>query len=61
LALVEYFEEQAEFVPVAGGGWNIDRFSTILNRVFQANQRLTLLQEFAQQGLGRLMPNSQPA
>jgi uncharacterized protein len=61
LALVEYFEEQAEFVPVAGGAWNIDRFSAILNRVFQANQRLTLLQEFAQQGLGRLMPNSQPA
>jgi uncharacterized protein len=53
LALVEYFEEQAEQVDVP---WSLDRFGQVLNRVFQANQRLATVQEFVQQGLGRLMP-----
>jgi uncharacterized protein len=60
LALVEYLEEQEEMVAATGGIWNIDRFSPILNRVFQANQRLTMLQEFVQQGIGRFIPSSQP-
>jgi uncharacterized protein len=52
LALVEYLEELPENVP--SGAWNLERFGSILNRVFQANQRLALVQEFVQNGLGRL-------
>jgi uncharacterized protein len=58
LALIEYLAEQEEMVAVVGGVWNLDRFSPILDRVFQANQRLTMLQGFVQQGLDRFVPSS---
>ncbi len=56
LALVEYLEEQPENVP--SGSWNLERFSSILSGVFQANQRFVMVQEFVQNGLGRLGPSS---
>jgi uncharacterized protein len=59
LALIEYLAEQEEMVAVVGGVWNLDRFSPILDRVFQANQRLAMLQGFVQQGLDRFVPSSQ--
>jgi uncharacterized protein len=56
LALVEYLEEQPENVP--SGSWNLERFSSILSGVFQANQRFAMVQEFVRNGLGRLEPSS---
>jgi uncharacterized protein len=56
LALVEYLEEQPENVP--RGAWNLERFGSILSGVFQANQRFAMVQEFVQNGLGRLGPGS---
>jgi uncharacterized protein len=59
LTLMEYFEDQDVVAPQSAA-WNPDRFSTILTRVFQANQRLTVFQELVQQGLQQLIPAGKP-
>lgn len=53
LALVEYLEAQPEYLPHADRGWNLDRLGTILNGVFQANQRWGQFQDLVNQGVGR--------
>jgi uncharacterized protein len=59
LTLIEYFASQDIVVPQAQPAWQLDRFTTILSQVFQANQRLTVLQDFVQQGMQRFMPEAE--
>jgi uncharacterized protein len=61
LTLVEYFASQDVIVPQEQPAWHLDRFTTILSQVFQANQRLAVLQDFVQQGMQRLMPEAEVA
>jgi uncharacterized protein len=61
LTLVEYFASQDVLVPSGQPVWQLDRFTAILSQVFQANQRLTVLQDFVQQGMQRLMPEAEIA
>ncbi len=56
LTLVEYFASQDLVVPTEQPVWQLDRFTNILSQVFQANQRLTVLQDFVQQGSQRFSP-----
>ncbi len=56
LTLAEYFASQDVIVPQEQPVWHLDRFTAILSQVFQANQRLTVLQDFVQQGLQRFIP-----
>jgi uncharacterized protein len=60
LTLMEYFADQDVVAAQSQPIWNPERFGTLLNQVFQANQRLTVLQEFVQQGVQRLIPDGQP-
>ncbi len=58
LTLMEYFASQD--VVAASPVWNPERFGNLLQQVFQANQRLTVLQEFVHQGVQRLIPDTKP-
>jgi uncharacterized protein len=59
LTLVEYFASQDVLVPQQQPVWHLDRFTPILSQVFQANQRLAVLQDFVQQGMQRLLPEAE--
>jgi uncharacterized protein len=62
LTLVEYFASQDLVVPQKQqeqSNWQLDRFTTTLSQVFQANQRLTVLQDFVQQGKQRFIPTAE--
>jgi uncharacterized protein len=60
LTLMEYFADQDIVAAQSSPIWNPDRFGTLLQQVFQANQRLTVLQEFVHQGIQRLLPDHKP-
>jgi uncharacterized protein len=60
LTLMEYFADQDIVAAQSNPIWNPDRFGTLLQQVFQANQRLTVMQEFVQQGIQRLIPDAKP-
>jgi uncharacterized protein len=60
LTLMEYFADRDIVAAQSSPVWNPDRFSTLLQQVFQANQRLTVMQEFVQQGIQRLIPDTKP-
>lgn len=60
LTLMEYFADQDIVAAKANPTWNPERFGALLQQVFQANQRLTMLQEFVQQGVQRLIPEGKP-
>ncbi len=60
LTLMEYFADQDVVAAQSNPVWNSERFGTLLQQVFQANQRLTVMQEFVQQGIQRLMPDTKP-
>jgi uncharacterized protein len=60
LTLMEYFADQDIVANQPNPVWNPDRFGTLLQQVFQANQRLAVMQEFVQQGIQRLIPDSKP-
>jgi uncharacterized protein len=61
LTLVEYFAGQDVIVPQEQPAWHLDRFTAILSQVFQTNQRLTVLQDFVQQGMQRFIPEAEIA
>jgi uncharacterized protein len=61
LTLMEYFADQDIVAAQENSIWNPDRFGTLLNQVFQANQRLVVMQEFVQQGIQRLIPDGKPS
>jgi uncharacterized protein len=60
LTLMEYFADRDIVAAQSSAVWNLDRFGTLLQQVFQANQRLTVIQEFVQQGIQRLIPDAKP-
>jgi uncharacterized protein len=60
LTLMEYFADRDIVAAQPNPVWNPERFGTILQQVFQANQRLTVMQEFVQQGIQRLIPDAKP-
>ncbi len=57
LSLVEYFQQQ-EVAMNSEGGLNLDKLRQTLQKVFQQNQQIGLLQSFVKQGVGRLLPES---
>jgi uncharacterized protein len=60
LTLMEYFADLDIVAAQPNPVWNPERFGTLLQQVFQANQRLTMMQEFVQQGIQRLIPDAKP-
>ncbi len=58
LSLIEYFSSQ-EVAASAENGLNLDKLGQTLQKVFQQNQQVTLLQSFVQQGISRLLPEAQ--
>ncbi len=60
LTLMEYFADRDVVAAQSNPVWNPERFGTLLQQVFQANQRLAVMQEFVQQGIQRLIPDSNP-
>ncbi len=58
LSLIEYFSSQ-EVAASAENGLNLDKLGQTLQKVFQQNQQVTLLQSFVQQGINRLLPEAQ--
>ena len=58
LSLIEYFQSQ-EVATNAETGLNLDKLGQTLQKVFQQNQQVTLLQPFVQQGMNRLLPEAQ--
>jgi len=58
LSLIEYFQSQ-EVATNAETGLNLDKLGQTLQKVFQQNQQVTLLQTFVQQGMNRLLPEAQ--
>ena len=58
LSLIEYFQSQ-EVAINAETGLNLDKLGQTLQKVFQQNQQVTLLQAFVQQGINRLLPEAQ--
>lgn len=59
LCLVEYFEQQ-EIALDSGSNLNLDKLRQTLQKVFQQNQQVALLQGFVKQGVKRLLPEAQP-
>lgn len=57
LSLIEYFSSQ-EVATNAETGLNLDKLGQTLQKVFQQNQQVTLLQSFVQQGISRLLPQA---
>lgn len=60
LTLMEYFADLDIVAAQSSPVWNLDRFGALLQQVFQANQRLTVLQEFVQHGIQRFIPDTKP-
>jgi uncharacterized protein len=60
LTLMEYFADRDIVAAQSNPVWNPERFGTLLQQVFQANQRLAVMQEFVQQGIQRLIPDAKP-
>lgn len=60
LSLVEYFQQQ-EVVIDSGTALNLDKLRQTLQKVFQQNQQIGLLQSFVKQGVGRLLPEAPEA
>ncbi|MBU7583244.1 MAG: DUF697 domain-containing protein [Nostoc sp. TH1S01] len=58
LSLVEYFEQQ-EIALNSGNAVNLDKLRQTLQKVFQQNQQMAFLQGFVQQGVKRLLPQTQ--
>ncbi|MBD2436746.1 YcjF family protein [Nostoc sp. FACHB-110] len=58
LSLVEYFEQQ-EIALDSGNALNLDKLRQTLQKVFQQNQQMAFLQGFVQQGVKRLLPQTQ--
>ncbi len=58
LSLIEYFQSQ-EVAISSETGLNLDKLGQTLQKVFQQNQRVALLQTFVQQGISRLLPEAQ--
>ncbi|WP_009632503.1 slr1306 family protein [Synechocystis sp. PCC 7509] len=58
LSLIEYFSSQ-EVATSSESGLNLDKLGQTLQKVFQQNQQVALLQSFVQQGISRLSPESQ--
>ncbi len=63
LSLIEYFQgQEPHLTPTEAPPLAIERFSQVLQHVFQQNQQVTLLQSFVGQAVNRLLPalSSQP-
>ncbi|WP_233220991.1 slr1306 family protein [Chlorogloea sp. CCALA 695] len=58
LSLIEYFQSQ-EVAINAENGLNLNKLGQTLQKVFQQNQQVALLQSFVQQGVNRLLPEAQ--
>ncbi|MBD2493991.1 YcjF family protein [Nostoc sp. FACHB-280] len=58
LSLVEYFEQQ-EIALNSGNALNLDTLRQTLQKVFQQNQQMAFLQGFVNQGVKRLLPQTQ--
>ncbi|MEO1430327.1 MAG: DUF697 domain-containing protein [Cyanobacteria bacterium J06633_8] len=58
LALVEYFEQQ-EIAANSGSEFNLEKFGQNLQQVFAQNQQVVFLQNFVQQGVKRLLPETE--
>ncbi|OCQ99002.1 hypothetical protein BCD64_23470 [Nostoc sp. MBR 210] len=58
LSLVEYFEQQ-EIAFNSGNALNLDTLRQTLQKVFQQNQQMAFLQGFVNQGVKRLLPQTQ--
>jgi uncharacterized protein len=58
LTLVEYLAAQDLVAPEPTRAWNIDLLGNILQKVFQANQRVAYMQTVVKQGLDRLVPDA---
>ncbi|AFY99128.1 hypothetical protein Cal6303_0017 [Calothrix sp. PCC 6303] len=58
LALVEYFQAQ-EIAIDTGNALNLDKLRQTLQNVFQQNQQISYLQGFIQQGVKRLLPETE--
>ncbi len=59
LSLVEYFEQQ-EIALETGNGLNLEKLHHVLQKVFQQNQKLAVLEAFVKQGVKRLLPEAKP-
>ncbi len=57
LSLIEYFQSQE--VAISSDGLNLDKLGQTLQKVFQQNQQVALLQSVVQQGVSRLLPEPQ--
>jgi GTPase SAR1 family protein len=60
LSLVEYFQQQ-EVATNSGTSLNLNKLSQTVQKVFQQNQQIGLLQSFVKQGVNRLMPEASPS
>lgn len=60
LSLVEYFQQQ-EVAIDSGKALNLDKLRQTLQKVFQQNQQIGLLQTFVKQGVKRLLPEAAEA
>ncbi|ALF53760.1 hypothetical protein ACX27_14360 [Nostoc piscinale CENA21] len=58
LSLVAYFEQQ-EIALNSGNALNLDTLRQTLQKVFQQNQQMAFLQGFVNQGVKRLLPQTQ--
>ena len=59
LSMVEYFQSQELSTDPDGVSLNLDQLKSMLQRVFQQNQRTAFLQSFIKQAVGRLWPAQQ--
>ena len=56
LTLIEYLEAQDLTAAEPTRAWNLDLLGNTLQKVFQANERVTYLQTVFNQGIDRLVP-----
>ncbi|NJO44036.1 MAG: DUF697 domain-containing protein [Cyanobacteria bacterium CRU_2_1] len=56
LSLVEYFEEQSQYLNTSASPFQIDRLVQKLKAVFETNQRSAFLQNLVSQGIAHLLP-----
>jgi hypothetical protein len=60
LSLIEYFEQQ-DIALTTDHQLNMERLGRVLQRVFQENQTLALLETFVKQGVKRLSSQAKPS
>lgn len=60
LSLIEYFEQQ-DIALTTDHQLNMERLGRVLQRVFQENQTLALLETFVKQGVKRLSSHTKPS